>query len=261
MAITYDQLRSRIGERLGYGYTKSNWSSVTQKTELVERILKAGLSRFYDPVIINGTEKHMWSFLTPTLTISLIEGQYAYELPAYFVSFESPLHPSPGSSDFYPTIEIIGADEVQRRLAMSDDEGAPCAAGVRVKYAQSISETVWELIVHPVPDATFDVKAAMKINPTIPGADAAVPLGGQPHDQTLIEACLAECELFDELSSTAHHQRFMECLASSISHDRRASGARNLGYNGDPSSRGWDTHPWGESMNIPYITYNGAAVD
>lgn len=261
MTITYDDLRARIGERLGYGYAKSNWSGTAQKVELVERILKSGLSRFADPVCVNGQEKHMWSFLTPTLTIHLESGKYAYDLPSYFVSFESPLHPSPGSSDFYPTIEIIGADEVQRRLAMSDDQGAPSVAGVRVKHSQPIGQTVWELIIHPVPDATYDVKAATKINPTLPGADDAVPLGGQPHEQTLIEACLAECELFDEIPSNTHHIRFLECLASSISHDRRVTGAKNLGYNGDPSSRRWESHPWCDSMNIPFITYNGALVD
>ncbi len=261
MSLTYDELRARIGNKLGYGYAKSNWSSNAQKTEIVERVLKSGLSRFYDPVPLPGQEKHMWSFLTPTLTVNLIEGQYQYTLPSYFVSFEGSLHPSPGNSDFYPSIAIIGADEVQRLLAQNDDEGPTSVAGVHIKHSQPLDATIWELIVYPVPDATYDVKGVMRINPTIPGEDAGIPLGGQPHEQTLIEACLAECELFDELPDRSHHQRFMECLVSSISHDRRVSGARSLGYNGDPTSRRWNNTPWSESLNIPFITYNGESVD
>lgn len=255
MAITFDYLRALIGDKLGYGYAKSNWSSSAQKTEIVERILKAGLSRFYDPPAM--PEKHHWSFLTPTLSIDLIDGQYAYDLPTYFVSFESPLFPAPGNSDWYPAIENIGAEGVQRRLAANDDEGVPCAFGVRTKHSQTVGVTSWELIVHPVPNTTYQVKAITKINPTLPGQDGDVPLGGQPHDQTLIEACLAECELFDELPDRSHHQRFMECLQSSISHDRHVSGARTLGYNGDPSNNRWQNAPWNDYWNIPPVTYQG----
>ena len=256
MSLTYDDLRARIGDKLGYGYAKSNWSGTAQKVEIVERVLKSALSRFYDPSV---EPKHFWSFLTPTLTIDLIEGQYAYDLPSNFVSFESDLYHAPGSNDWYPPIRLMGADEVQRRLAESDDDGRPCAAGVRVKHAQSVSATAWELVVHPTPDANYQVKVATKINPTLPGQDGDVPIGGQPHDQTLIEACLAECELYDELQDRSHHQRFMECLQSSISHDRRVCGARTIGYNSDPGSQDWRANPW--SVNIPFITYNGASVE
>jgi hypothetical protein len=253
MAITYDDLRARIGNKLGYGYAKSDWTSNAQKTELVERCLKSGLSRFYDPP---GDPKHFWSFLRPTLTLDLVAGQYAYDLPANFVSFEGPLHHAPGQTDWYPPIQIAGAEQVQERLGESDDPGRPCIAGVRVKAAQDVSATAWELIVHPVPDANYQVKAATKINPTLPGQATDIPLGGQPHEQTLIEACLAECELFDELEDRSHHQRFLECLQSSISHDRRVSGAQTLGYNGDPSNADVE-HPWRDYWNVPAVTYQG----
>lgn len=258
MALTYDNLRSRIGHKAGYGATVSSWSS--DQSANVELILKSALSRFFDLMILPGErEKHMWSFLTPTLPYTLLSGQWAYDLPAQFVSFEGPLIHAPGATDWYPPIEIRGAEEVMKRLAESDDSSKPLIAGVRVKAGQEIDATQWELIVWPVPDTDYAVKAATRINPTIPGADDAVPLGGQPHDHTLICACIAEtiALLVDEGDGGQSEARFIEALRSSVSHDRQVSRAKNLGYNGDPSNHASVKAQWFEDANIPAVTYLG----
>jgi hypothetical protein len=259
MSITYDDIRDRIGHKLGYGLTSTAWGANTTKSALIERCLMDGLRNFFDPPVLPGErEKHMWSFLTPTLTIDLVSGKQAYDLPANFVAFMSPLIFAPGTNDWFAPLPIRGAEEVQRRLGESDDVGRPMIAGVRVKPAHDIHVTTWELVVHPIPDGSYQVKAAVKINPTIPGADTDVPFGGQPHEKTLIEACLAEVEVFDDLNpSREHNERFIECLKASISHDRQVSAPHTTGYMGDPGSQDWRDNPI-TMPTIPYVTYNGA---
>lgn len=237
MAITYDNLRERIGDKLGYGYTKSNWSSVTIKTQRVERILLSALSRFYDPIILPGeSEKHQWSFLIEDTTIPLVDGVWAYDLPENFSSFEGGLTYAPGTSVIYEPVSIIGEQDVMRELQSSNVQGRPCVAAVRHKAGSGeIGVTQWEIIFAPTPGDDYVLSGSMRINAVYPGATGEVPLGGQPHSQTLIEACLAECEIFDELADTVHNQRFLECLASSISHDRNVTCPQIAGKVRDPS--------------------------
>ncbi len=256
--MTYNDLRERIGDKLGYGYDSSNWSSSNPKADRVAKILSLALSRFYDPAPLPGErDKHQWSFLSPTLTLDLVADQYAYALPHNFAMFHGPLIHAPGNTNWYPPIKLMGAEYVQTRLGETNETGRPYYAGVRAKDGAAITKTVWELIVAPVPDQSYQVKASIKINPILPAVNDAwtadVPMGGQPHDRTLIEACYAECEMFDELSDKVHNGMFVECLRSSVSHDRQVSSAHTLGYNGDPSvSRYWRD---GWDANVPALTY------
>jgi hypothetical protein len=262
MALTYATLRGRIGHKAGYAPSMSTSDFVGNQSTIVERALQAGLSRFYDPPPLPGErEKHLWSFLTPTLTFDLIEGQYSYDLPDSFVAFMSPLAYAPGDNDAYPPIEVTGADTVQKLLGRSDDPGRPIVAGVRVKASHDIHVTAWELVLHPVPDGDYQVKAATKINPTVPGATGDVPLGGQPHENTIIAACIAELvAMLDDLDDGGKSEmRFMEFLRSSVSHDRQVTAAQTMGYNGNPSSDHWKDRLWSECSTIPPILYNGVA--
>lgn len=254
MSLTYDDLRSRIGEKAKYGYIVQAFAP--EEAARVEIILKNALNRFFDPMILPGeSEKHQWSFLTPSLTIDLVEGQYAYDLPVQFVAFMGPLVMAPGQNNWYPPIEVLGAQEVERRLAEFDSNSRPCIAGVRIKNAQDQAETQWELIVHPTPDADYQVKAPIRINPTIPGAAGDIPLGGQPHDHTLVCACNAEtvAHLADQGDGGQSEVRFIEALRSSVSHDRRVTGAHRLPKNTDPGS--YDDPYCASNFNIPPLTY------
>ncbi len=258
MSLTYDKLRARIGHKAGYGLTVSSF--VGNQASLVEQILERGLARFYDPPVLPGErDKHQWSFLTPTITIDLVASQYAYPLPHGFASFMGPLMYAPGQNDFYPPIEIMGAEEVQRRLGYSDDTGRPCIGGIRVLNSIDIHKTAWELIVHPVPDAAYQVKGQAKLNPVLPGESDDVLLGGQPHENTIIEACLAETVAFlDDLDDGgSSERRFLEFLASSISHDRHVTGAQTVGYVGDPGLADWRDVSWGLFATDPRLTFMG----
>lgn len=249
--MTYDDLRSLIGDKLGYGLSKSSWESNASKTTRVERILEAGLRRFYSPQTLpNERERHQWSFLSPTKTIDLLAGETTYALPADFVMFNGPLTYAPGVTVLYPPVREVGSEKVRYELQTSGATGRPVMFGTRVKDTTAIHTTEYEAIFFPIPDQDYQVLGEMQINPTLPGAVGDVPLGGQPHEASLIEACYAEWELFDEYGGSAHQQRFLECLISSVSHDRQVSCQKTAGYMGDPSAyqyttrdrHGWDEH-------------------
>lgn len=235
--MDYDDLRDRIGDKLGYGLEKADWTANTDKTARVERILESGLRRFYSPPVLPGErERHHWSFLSPTRTIDILEGETIYSLPESFVMFDGPLTYAPGVTVLYSPVREVGAERVRYELQTSGAIGRPSMFGVRVKDATEIHATEWEMIVYPTPDQDYQVQGQMQINPVVPGATGDLPLGGQPHDQTIIEACLAEWEMFDDYGGTAHQQRFMECLISSVSHDRNVSCPKRAGYVWDPNA-------------------------
>lgn len=256
--MTYDDVRDRIGDALGYGLSKSAWSGDSNRVERVERILEMGLGRFYNPPVLPGErERWQWSFLTPTVNLQLETGVSTYDLPQNFVMFEGALTHAPGVTILYPKIRETGAERVRYELQNSGATGRPFMYGVRVKNNSGVGGTQWEMVVYPIPDEDYQVQGAMRINPVVPGADGDLPLGGQPHDQTVIEACLAEWELFDEYAGQAHQIRFMECLISSVSHDRNVSSPKAVGYFGDPGAYGpvgyRDNHGWDEHRTF----YNG----
>lgn len=257
MSLTYDDLRSRIGHKAGYGLGVSSFD--TDQSAQVEIILHNALNRVCDPPLLPGMgEKHQWSFLTPSLTLDLLAGQYAYDLPAQFVAFMGPIVMAPGQNNWYPPIELVGAQEVERRLAEFDSTSRPCIAGVRTKPSQGVGATAWELIVHPTPDADYQVKAPIRINPTIPG-QATDPLpGGQPHELMFVRACIAETvrALVDEGDGGLADRDFMEALQASISHDLRVTGAQRLPKNTDPGMA-MDCDPYCYDWNVPALTYQG----
>ncbi len=86
--------------------------------------------------------------------------------------------------------------------------------------------------------------------------DTALPYGGQPNMQTIIEACLCAAE--EAMNAPGiHHALFREQLATSVSHDRKVNSTRTLGYNRDPSDMPIDPlHGW-HGCDDHLVTING----
>lgn len=255
--MTYNDLRDRIGDMFAYGYDTTIWAGDAEKTARVERMLVDGLNNFYKPPILPpATEQHSWSFLRPTVTIDLLTGVSEYDLPTDFAYFNGALTYAPGVNILYPKLRIIGEEDVRFELQTTAATGRPMVGAVRAKNSTGVHTTRWELIVAPIPDEDYQVKGSMTILPVVPGATGDVPLGGQPHEQTLIESCLAQVEIYEEYQDRRHTERFKECLAASISHDNRVTCPATVGYMGDNSCELWERRGLhGHSENI--TTYNG----
>lgn len=264
MTITYNDLRDRIGDKLGYGVSRSNWSSDSTRAERVERVLEDGLRDFFNPPALpNEMEQHQWSFLSPVVQFPLAAGVYRYVLPANFSMLQGSPTFVPGDDTVFPPLEVTGAELLRYRLQQDDSSSRPRACAVQLASADEAGGTRYELLVFPVPDAAYVLDLPYRINPTLPGEDLSVPLGGQPHEQTLIESCLAAAEMFDEFASGVHQQKYMMRLKASVSHDRQAVSPFNLGVNGDNSDRnyGFNESQWRASLGGLGVTYGGVFPD
>lgn len=260
MSITYDELRDYIGDKLGYGVSSASWSADNTRAERVERILVNGLRRVFDPDVLDGEpEQHQWSFLEVVKRITLVAGQWHYTLPADFSVLKGDPVFAPGEDTIYPPLEVTGAEQL-RYLIQSSGTGRPTMCAIQLASADEGIGTHYQLLLYPTPDEAYALSLPYRINPTIPGLAGSVPLGGQPLEQTLIEACLAEASSFDEFDDGRHEIRFKERLRAAISHDRQVSSPFNLGYNRDAS----DCYVRTDEQRLNpalVVTYNGEVVD
>lgn len=254
MAITYDQLRDRIGDKLGYGVSSTSWSANSTKSLRVERILADGLRRFFDPPV---TPSHQWTFLTKIGSLTTASGVYSYVLPSDFSMLEEAPTYAPNDETLWPPFNVTGAELLRYRLQQDSTSGRPLECAVQVASVTEAVGTRYELLVWPVPDDEYVIQLPYKINPTIPGADESVPLGGQPHERTVIAACMAECEVFDEFSDGKAEGLFQAALAASIAHDHRSVMPFNLGVNGDNSDLVGHRAEGRQYMQNMYVSYNG----
>lgn len=260
MGVTYDDLRDIIGDQLGYGVSSTSWSADATKTERIERCLEGALRRFYVPDV-----PHQWTFLFPVKDMPLVEGVYRYVLPADFAMLQTSHKPTfaPGEDAIFPSLDIMGPETLWYMLQQDESAGRPRICAIQLATAVDGIGTRYELLVYPVPDTDYILKLPYQINPIIPGADGAVPLGGQPHEQTVIEACRAEAEAFDEFSNGRYEQRFQQRLAASIAHDQIVAAPFTLGVNRDASDGYTGLSQAEERAYLQNLstTYNGTVPD
>lgn len=73
LSLSFTTLRREVGDKLGLNTTVANWSS--DETQLVNDIIRQGLTQFYTPPPVNG-RVHRWSFLRPVTTLTTV-GPYS----------------------------------------------------------------------------------------------------------------------------------------------------------------------------------------
>ena len=258
LGINKAYLRRLIGQKLEYSGNPSAWSH-TQSAKIAD-ILRSGLRKFYNPQVLPGESfQHSWKFLTPNHEITFVADQTAYDLPPDFSVLHGPIVYRPTSTTIYPSIKIVGSSRVEQELAGSFTATYPRLAATRVKSNDKLHGTRHEIIFAPIPSEASTVYLKYRINPDQLTDEQALPLGGEQHAQTLIESCLAACEV-DSGRRGAHYQEFMECLRASISSDRDLHSPDHVGRG---LGRGMDGE-FGDGY-IPYqdslVTYTGYDID
>lgn len=247
MSVTYNDMRRHLANEAGYDLAL-NFD--TNQSLRIEDWLPEALRLFYDPMVLPGErEKHQWSFLTPTITLTTTADDATVQLPIDFAYLTGPLEFAPGSQVLYPPIQITSVDQIQKWQAYDTSSSRPRFAALRAMRGDPVANVQNELVFYPTPDDAYSLSARARLNPVFPGATTEVPLGGQPHEQTIIQACRAVVERFNH-GPGPETQRFTELLKSSISHDRAVYAPQNYGYNGDESDRnvlgrgihGYDLH-------------------
>ena len=249
-------LKRLVGRHRMFGPHPSGWSH--KQLREVELAVETGLRKFSSPPVLPGERyAHDWSFLRPLATLHTASGQYLYDLPRDFAMLHGPLTFAPGASAIYPSLQLVGEHQIRSRLQRSEATCRPEMAAVVMKSADSAVGTLYELYLWPVPNDDYEIQFRYSINPEALADDAALPLGGQPHVQTIIEACLSSA---DEQSSGAsnHTAMYLERIVASVSHDRSVCSPDTLGYNRDFSDAPRDSYAldWHEN-NFNLVTYRG----
>ena len=259
--ITKSYLSRVTGRFLGFGSNSGSWTH-EQKSQ-VDLAVQNGLRKFYHPPLLPGEKyRHEWSFLRPVTEIGTRANVYEYELPADFAIIDGPLIYPAGSSVLYPNIPIVSEHTIRQNIQATDSSGRPRMAAVRPKPIDDMGGTRYEILLWPVPDDTYNLTYRYQRNPSLLPADSALPLGGQPHAQTVLEACLSAGEELGvetaQNSKGLHSARFMECLAASVSHDRNANSPESLGMQYDKSeAMRMDELLSLRNCDLTPVTYNG----
>lgn len=251
LSITRTSLQQEVGLFLGYG--TSSWDA--DQTTAIGLCIDSGLRNFYYPPPIMGERSsHTWSFLTPTKNLQLVASVADYDLPddfgglrgdVYFVGEDTSLCPMERANMQYILL---------RRQNDADDYTAqPVKCAMDTIATTGERPTRYTLAVWPTPDQEYRIRFSYLSNPMQLTSDAPYPLGGQPHAETLIESCLASAEAKFYQSQSVHKQLFIERLTASVMHDRKATGARTFGYNGDGPR-----DPYDARTQVPYTRINGA---
>jgi hypothetical protein len=194
--------------------------------------------------------------VTEASAITYSLGRVVYDLPSDFAMIDGPLVYAAGQSILQTPIQRVSEHDLLQELCFLVMSGYPRRYAIRPKAIDMTTNTRYELLLSPSPDAVYTLYYNYRID--IPALDNtnAVPPGGDAHGELYIAACLMAVEekLHDGIGKNA--EIFMRCLAASVSHDRKVAAPDTLGYDREPSD-GRDLI----DMDTGYVTgltrYNG----
>lgn len=250
LTVDLDYLERLIGSKLGFGAHSGSWGNT--ESEQVNEVVRTGLRRFYSPPVFPGEKyAHEWSFLRPLATMNLQADVYEYEFPKDYAMLDGPLTYSPGTSVLYQPIKLVSEHQVRAKRQSLEITGRPQIAALRPKAQVDGLGTRWELVFWPTPDASYSLQYRYRTNPGLLSSGVAEPAGGMPHAQTVVESCLWAADEMLGVTNSVHRVAYLECLGSSVSHDKLANAPETLGYNVDRSdSFGLFSGPYADYRDI-----------
>ncbi len=236
--ITRAYLKKQVGLLRGYGPNVGTWTK--SQSQEMNLIIKKGMLKFFHPQLLPGElRRHEWSFLRPRATLLTVADQSSLELPANFANLAAPLTFAPSETVIQDSLPVIDEYRMRSLLQRADATGRPEMVAICPRGPE-VPGNRYEILFYPVPDAEYEISYRYQINPTAGTDETELIYGGQAHAQTLVEACLAASEEYDGTLGV-HSKMYIECLRSSVTHDRQVNATGDLGYNGDPSHEAFDT--------------------
>ena len=247
-----NSLNNLIGQHLGYGPNEDTWT--TGQTAKIKEAVRQGKRNFILPPLLPGEKRvHEWSFLRPFSTLNLQAGVFSYDMPDDFSSLYGPMIFVAGAAVVYPSIQITGAFELQRRQQLQTASSRPFMAALQVKEGVQDVGTKYEVLFFPTPDEAYELKFQYRINPD----NDEVAQGGNEHFQTVLASCKASADELEGVSNSPHRKIFMEKVAQSIFFDRQSSTPDTLGYNADRSDIRYSEEFSYHDHDVNIVTYTG----
>ena len=213
LKITYDELRREIGRFLGYSRTPTDWD--TTESQDVADIIRGGLRGFYFP----SDMRHQWSFLCPTVSLSLVEGVREYSLPADFIGFASSVTYS--LDDDSGILSEVDSDELRAAESTNSLSGTPRYFALSAKPQVA---DAYRVTMYPTPDKAYTLHYSYQQSPAELSSENQYHLGSAAYSELLLASCLmvADRMLNKESLDAAggiYAQRYVSLLRSSIAVD------------------------------------------
>ncbi len=249
LGITRVDIFVVLGRYFEYGRNPAVWSE--EELSRIEDITRSGENTFYNP------PGHSWSFLRPRLALSIVANTADYDLPDDFGGFlDQYLSFVQADNKF----ESVLQTSVPLILKYRQNENLIVSIqsmlfAVNVKVSSNTEIQGSEVLLFPTPKQDGTLEGTYYSTPNAISDNAPFPLGGQPHSETLLAACMAAAELEKTKQQGPLAAKYQERLAASIQFDRR-TGPKHLGYNGDRSPGQVSIYDLRQSS----ITRNGVAI-
>jgi hypothetical protein len=256
LAIKKADLEAEVGLFLGYGrgeaFGDTAWSA--QQEAVIESCVKSGIRQFYFPPPVDNGATYDWSFLTPTVSLSLASDASTLLLPADFGGMEGTMTLSTSGSQVSWPITLTGEGLIRQQFAAAPSAtGRPMYAAVEpLKGTSAKKGQRFQLYVWPTADQAYTLRATYYILPNYLTGDQPYCYGGAAHAETILESCLAIAEQRFDDARAVHSAKFMERLHASIGIDRKHK-PQNMGRNRDLSD-GREYYPRHANNSV---TYNG----
>lgn len=231
LQIAFEELRQEVGSYLGYGRGEAGgeriWTESQRKR--IMALLKEGQSSFY-----YGGEN--WSFLRPTVTLTLADDANAIALPADFGGPEGPISFSPTSGSGWTTLELGSAAAViKAEMDSPDVAGPPLRACLEaIRGVSKIHGGRMQIHVFPTADQDYSARLQYYLNPLAVSGERPFGYAGVQHHHTILQACKAAAERGNRIKDGPEQAEFMNKLKASVMMDSRNKTA-NWGYNTDGS--------------------------
>ena len=169
----------RVSDYIGTGLSPSG-DNLTRVLD----IINDGYTNFLFPPPIpdrrGGFEPdpHVWSFLTPTATLSLAVDDWQYDMPEDFGGLYD-MFTYPVNTASTPTVTMVPEGRIRDLRAANDMSSDPYYVAVRVKTNTTTDGPKWEAIFYPTPDTARTLtyrytREYSKLDATLASGTAAI---------------------------------------------------------------------------------------
>lgn len=245
LSVTRTDLQRAVARVMGWDRDPNLWQP--DETTDGNDWIKAAERRVYSA--------HVWSFLTPTVGVTLTQGLETYDLPDDFAAIEGPIYYAGNYANLAPirqaSLSLLWANG---SAIVSTGQPKFFAVEALPHTGENIGQR-YGLHFDVKPASPYDVKLRYRINPFATSSTRTYPLGGQSFAECLRFACMSQAEIEGRGGPAQYTDQFNMLLAEAISEDVR-KGPTILGSNRIPKQYA-DGYP----SVISEVTYNGVPVE
>mgnify|MGYP001594268991 CR=1 FL=1 len=234
LSLGFPDYQKAVGFYLGWGNDSANWS-VAQTTRIAD-IIKSGVRQFYHPPAVDNRPSWIWTFLSPTFTVTTTVSDGEYDLDDNFGGLES-TELTFAVNTGYDAAVVIAEAQIRGLRMGTNSNGIPRYCAVRPKTTTGATGQRWEILFWPTPNATLVLTGRCHALQSVLSASYPYALGGEPHVETVLASCVAVAEYEQYENRGERWQRFIERLKFSIDLDAALFTPKGLGYGHDPSNR------------------------